>query len=99
MSAGTRIVGGRPDAEGVVFERTRFTSYSACGIPFLVGGEIAGGVDALVSRPPEEHRRRGIDVRTNHEVVAIDTARGEVEALAEHAGDVVRMGYDELLIA
>src|SRR5262245_55294657 len=99
MSAATRIRGARPDAEVIVLETTRFTSYSACGIPFLVGGEVAGGVEALVARSPDEHRRRGIDVRTNHEAVAIDTARGEVEVLAEHLGETIRLGYDELLIA
>ena len=60
---------------------------------------MEGGVEALVARSPEEHRRRGIDVRTNHEAVAIDTAAGEVEALDEHGGRTVRLGYDELLIA
>ena len=89
----------RPDAEVVVLERSRFTSYSACGIPFLVGGLIAGGVDALVARSPDEHRRRGIDVRTHHEAMAIDPDAGEVEFLDEHAGRIDRIGYDELLVA
>lgn len=99
MSAATRIKGSRPDAEVVVLERTRFTSYSACGIPFLVGGLVTGGVDALVARTPQEHRQRGIDVRTNHEVTAIDLDAGEVEFLDEHAGTTRRLGFDELMIA
>ncbi len=99
MSAATRVRGLRPEAEIVVLERSRFTSYSACGIPFLIGGLIAGGVDALVTRSPEEHRRRGIDVRTHHEAMAIDPVAGEVEFLDEHAGRVDRIGYDELLVA
>ena len=49
MSAATRIRSARPDGEVVVLERSRFTSYSACGIPFLVGGLVGGGVDALVA--------------------------------------------------
>jgi NADPH-dependent 2,4-dienoyl-CoA reductase/sulfur reductase-like enzyme len=99
MSAATRIRAARPDAEVIVLEKDRFTSYSACGIPFVVGGRVAGGVEALVTRSPEEHRRRGVDVRIHHEAVGIDLARGEVEVLDEHAGEVVRLGYDELLIA
>ncbi len=99
MSAATRIKAGRPDVEVVVLEKTRFTSYSACGIPFVVGGLVSGGVEALVARSPEEHRRRGIDVRTHHEALAIDTAKAEVEVLDENAGEIVRLGYDELLIA
>ncbi len=99
MSAATRIKGARPDAEVIVLERTRFTSYSACGIPFVVGGRVTGGVEALVARSPEEHRRRGLDVRTNHEAMAIDIDAGEVEVVDQHAGTVRRLGYDELMIA
>ncbi len=99
MSAATRVKAADADADVIVLERTRFTSYSACGIPFLVGGLIDGGVDALVARSPEEHRRRGIDVRTNHEVRAIDLDAGEVEYLDEHGGGVGRLGYDRLMIA
>ena len=48
-----------------------YTSYSACGIPYFVGGPRVGH-RRLVARSPEEHRANGIDVRTGHEVVAID---------------------------
>ena len=99
MSAATRVRGLRPDAEVVVLEKSRFTSYSACGIPFLVGGLVSGGVDRLVARTPEQHRERGIDVRIHHEATAIDVDAGEVEFLDEHAGTIERIGYDELLIA
>src|SRR3954471_24010108 len=99
MSAATRIKGARPHAEVVVLEKTRFTSYSACGIPFVVGGLVAGGVEALVARSPAGHRERGIDVGANHEAMGIDADRGEVEVLDEHGGPTVRLGYDQLLIA
>ncbi len=99
MTAAGRIRGAAPDDEVVVFEVGRFTSYSACGIPFVIGGKVAGGVEALVARPPDEHRARGIDVRMNHEVTAVDTAKGEVEYLDHHAGTTSRLGYDRLLLA
>jgi NADPH-dependent 2,4-dienoyl-CoA reductase/sulfur reductase-like enzyme len=99
MSAATRIRAARPDAEVVVLERSRFTSYSACGIPFVVGGRVAGGVEALVARSPEEHRQRGIDVRIHHEAMSIDLDAGAVEVLDQHAGRIDRLGFDELMIA
>ena len=92
MSAATRIRALQPETEIVVLEMSRFTSYSACGIPFVVGGLVAGGVEALVARSPDEHRRRGIDVRTHHEATAIDVAAGEVEFLDQHAGTFGRLG-------
>jgi NADPH-dependent 2,4-dienoyl-CoA reductase/sulfur reductase-like enzyme len=32
----------RPSLDVVVLEMGNWTSYGACGIPFVVGGEIAG---------------------------------------------------------
>jgi NADPH-dependent 2,4-dienoyl-CoA reductase/sulfur reductase-like enzyme len=99
MSAATRIRGAAPDDEVIVLEMGRFTSYSACGIPYAIGGRVVGGVEALVARSPDEHRRRGIDVRINHEVTSIDTVAGVVEVLDQTTGATARLDYDRLMIA
>jgi NADPH-dependent 2,4-dienoyl-CoA reductase/sulfur reductase-like enzyme len=39
------------DLEIVAFERGRATSYSACGIPYWIGGAV-GSEDELISRTP-----------------------------------------------
>src|SRR5215813_13652758 len=65
------------DLEIVAFERGPYTSYSACGIPYFVG-DLVSDIDELVARTPDEHRRNGIDVRTGHEVVAVDNDRRRV---------------------
>jgi hypothetical protein len=59
------------ELEIVVFERSSRTSYAACGLPYLVGGLVTSP-DSLVARTPEQHRAKGIDVRIQHEVTAID---------------------------
>jgi NADPH-dependent 2,4-dienoyl-CoA reductase/sulfur reductase-like enzyme len=86
----------RPDVELVAFERGDYTSYSACGIPFFIGGEIEGGIDRLIARSAEQHRRNGIDVRIGHDVTAIDLDRRELEV--RHDGTTTRHGFDQLLI-
>jgi NADPH-dependent 2,4-dienoyl-CoA reductase/sulfur reductase-like enzyme len=73
MSAAAVAKRRAPELEVVVFERGAYTSYSACGIPFHVGGEV-DPLDALVARTPAEHRANGLDVRTGSEVVAVDLA-------------------------
>ena len=78
MSAAAQATRGVEAVELVVFERGQFTSYAACGLPYFVGG-LVGDADRLVARSPEEHRRRGVDVRTGHEVVAIHPAEQVVE--------------------
>ena len=72
-SAASTALRRDPSLEIVMFERGEWTSYSACGFPHALSGEVEPW-EALVSRPPEEHRRRGIDTRILTEVTAIDTA-------------------------
>jgi NADPH-dependent 2,4-dienoyl-CoA reductase/sulfur reductase-like enzyme len=98
MAAASQIRRRRDDIAVVALERGEWTSYSACGIPYVVGGVVDGGIESLVARSPEEHRRNGIDVRLGHEAVSIDLDRGEVEVDLQD-GDSYRLGYDQLLIA
>jgi NADPH-dependent 2,4-dienoyl-CoA reductase/sulfur reductase-like enzyme len=66
---------GPRELEIVAFERGRHTSYSACGIPYWIGG-LVGSADQLIARSPETFRDRfAIDVRIRHEVTGIDLDR------------------------
>ena len=98
MSAVSQIRRGRPDAEVVALERGRWTSYSACGIPYVVGGVVKGGVERLVARTPERHRELGTDVRIGHEAMAIDLDARAVDVRDPDDG-TYRLDYDHLLIA
>jgi NADPH-dependent 2,4-dienoyl-CoA reductase/sulfur reductase-like enzyme len=86
------------ELEIVAFERGEFTSFSACGIPYFVG-DIVTDVDDLIARTPEEHRRRGIDVRTEHEVTAIDLERRAVEVRPTDGDATTWESFDKLVIA
>src|SRR3977135_4274738 len=82
----------------VAFERGDSTSYSACGIPYFVGGEVAD-VEALVARTPEEHRHNHIDVQMRTEVVGIDVdARAVTVRDLDTSTDRVEP-FDQLVIA
>jgi NADPH-dependent 2,4-dienoyl-CoA reductase/sulfur reductase-like enzyme len=89
---------GADDLQIVVFERGHFTSYSACGIPYWIGGSVADK-EALIARSPEAHRKNGIDVRMRHEVVGIDLDRREVRAHDLAGGGEVRETFDHLMYA
>ncbi|MEV7084600.1 FAD-dependent oxidoreductase [Streptomyces sp. NPDC093085] len=100
MSAASRARRGRTpeELEIVAFERSRFTSYSACGIPYWVGGDVPAR-GALIARTPEEHRARGIGLRTRTEVTEIDLAGGRVRARDLEAGTEAWTGFDHLVVA
>ena len=79
------------------FERSTWTSYSACGIPYWVGGAVASA-EELVARTPEEHRKRGIDVRTGSTVTSLDPVERSIVVRDEHGRSATHT-YDSLLIA
>ena len=86
------------DLEIVAFERGRATSYSACGIPYWIGGAV--GTEAeLISRSPEQHRANDIDVRMRTEVTAIDLAARRVSARDLETGREYDEPYDQLVYA
>ena len=100
MSAASQARKRRPedDLEIVAFERGRATSYSACGIPYWIGGAVDRESD-LVSRTPEQHRANGIDLRMRTEVVAIDLGARRVGARDLETGREYEEPYDQLVYA
>jgi NADPH-dependent 2,4-dienoyl-CoA reductase/sulfur reductase-like enzyme len=69
---------GPDDLEIVAFERGRYASYSACGIPYLVGG-VVPEPGMLIARTVETFRDKfHIEVALEHEVHEIDLARQAV---------------------
>jgi NADPH-dependent 2,4-dienoyl-CoA reductase/sulfur reductase-like enzyme len=86
------------DVHVLVLERQQWTSYSACGIPYWVAGDVAGP-DMLIARTPEQHRRNGLDLRTGVEATAIDLAAGTVHARYLTSGSEHTHPFDRLVIA
>ncbi|MEW2462701.1 FAD-dependent oxidoreductase [Microbacterium sp. NPDC047426] len=86
------------ELEIVAFERGHFTSYSACGIPYWVGGDVTDR-DELIARTPEEHRGRDIDLRLRTEVTELDPDGQRVRARDLESGEESWTSYDKLVIA
>lgn len=84
--------------EVVAFERGRHTSYSACGIPYWIAGDVADSKQ-LVARSADEHRRRGIDLRMRTEVEELDLDKQEVVARDSESGRTYPVGFDHLVLA
>ena len=90
---------GPDELEVVAFERGRYTSFAACGIPYWIAGLIDDR-DDLIARHPETFReKQHIDVHLRTEVVGIDTREGRVEVWDHEAGRSRTEPYDQLLIA
>ena len=77
----------------VVLEQGPEVSYSACGIPYWIGGLVSDR-DRLIARTPERFAAQDIRVRTDTRAEGIDLAAGAVVAAGGE-----RLGYDFLVVA
>jgi NADPH-dependent 2,4-dienoyl-CoA reductase/sulfur reductase-like enzyme len=86
------------ELEIVAFERGQHTSYSACGLPYYAADVVKDWND-LVARTPEEFGEQDIEVRTGHEVDAIDLDARRVRVRDLAADRVVEEPWDVLVVA
>jgi NADPH-dependent 2,4-dienoyl-CoA reductase/sulfur reductase-like enzyme len=98
MSAATAARRRSPDVEILAFERGPYTSYSACGIPYYLGGYVKDA-DRLLVRSPEEFRAAGIGVEIRTEVMAIDLERRTVRVRSHDRRTEREEGFDRLVYA
>jgi len=99
MAAAAQARRRQPYMEIVAVEKGRWTSYSACGIPYLVAGDV-DDPQALVARTPEQLRdQHRIDVRMGHEAVGIDLDARKVEVRDHTRGRTISLGFDLLHVA
>lgn len=99
MTAASKVRREQPDKEIIVFEKSAYTSYSACGIPYFIS-EIVPTYRHLIVRSPETFRSKyNIDVRTQHKVVEVDTDNKRVKVQDLVKQTEFWQEYGQLLIA
>ncbi len=98
-SVGAKARRNTEDAEIVIYDRDCDISYSGCGLPYYVGGEVED-MDALTPRTPAWFaQRHRIDIRTGHEVTAVDAQARTVQVTDRGSGESSRDSYDVLVLA
>ncbi|SFC66220.1 NADPH-dependent 2,4-dienoyl-CoA reductase, sulfur reductase [Alkalibacterium subtropicum] len=86
-------------AEIVVYEEAEDISYSVCGMPYFLGGEV-DEVNTLIPRDADWFKKRfEIDIHTNHHVKAIHPLAKEIEVYDKIKGEGTRETYDKLVLA
>ncbi len=99
MSTATRLRRNDEHREIVVLERGAHVSFANCGLPYHLSGVIPERSDLLLSTPEALRSRFDLDVRTGHEVLAIDTAAQVVTVRDLAAGTLQTWEYDDLVLA
>lgn len=103
VAAGTSVAAkarrNTEEAEIVVYEQGKDISYSVCGIPYAIGGEV-GSMDKLTPRDTQWFKTRyNVDVLTEHNVVRIDKDQKTVQIRNLRTGEAFLDHYDTLVLA
>lgn len=86
-------------AEIVVYESGEDISYSVCGMPYFLGGEV-DSVDTLIPRNAQWFKKRfDFDIHTDHHVKAIHPSVKEIEVYNKKEGKGFRETFDKLVLA
>lgn len=97
MSAATRLRRLMEDAEIIIFEKGPYVSFANCGLPYYVSGEISERNQLLVQTPESLRARFNLDVRPNHEVLAVDPENQTV-TVKNQEGTFVET-FDKLILS
>jgi len=87
------------NAEIVIYEKDKDISYSGCGLPYYIGGEI-DDIEELTPRDSLFFKKKyNIDVLTEHEVLKIDIEAKVITVKNMNTGEVFIDKYDKLVVA
>jgi len=89
MSAASKLKRLRPEWEVLVLDAGPDRSYGACGLPYLLGGEVPA-VERLYALEPEEIEARGIELRLRQRVTALREGRKGIEVEDSALGATLR---------
>jgi NADPH-dependent 2,4-dienoyl-CoA reductase/sulfur reductase-like enzyme/peroxiredoxin family protein/rhodanese-related sulfurtransferase/TusA-related sulfurtransferase len=85
-------------AEIVVFERAHHVSFANCGLPYHIGEVITERDRLLLQTPESLHESLALDVRTGHEVVALDPKAKTVTVRDLDSGLEFSESYDKVAL-
>jgi len=94
-----------PDAKITLFQKDKYLSYGACGLPYYASGDINRFEELTktsygIARTPEFFKdTKGFEVRTESEVTAINRDSKTVTAKNLSTGEIYEHGYGKLVIA
>ncbi len=105
LKAAAKVRRGDPKAKITVVERGEIVSYGACGMPYVVAGEVAS-IDQLMMTPGGSLRdaaffkaTKNIDVLIRTEAIKIDRTGKQLRIKSLATGEESDLPYDKLVIA
>ncbi|WP_455463361.1 FAD-dependent oxidoreductase [Candidatus Hodarchaeum mangrovi] len=99
LSAASAIRREHADWEICVYEKDKFVSYGACGIPYYVSDKVKS-LDNLITLTKDDlEKKRKIPVFINHEVISVDFQKKKCAIYDKDSDKSFYSKYDYLVIA
>lgn len=99
MSALSQARRDSNDFELTLYERSPYISYSACGIPYYISGEIKNKEDLFTYNPEKAREKFKADIFLETELLSIDENNKSVKLKDLNTDRVFEDFYDKLIIA
>lgn len=98
-SAAAKARRNNEEAEIVIYDKDSFISYSGCGMPYYIGGEVQNEGELTPRNPAFFKSKYNVDIFTLHEVLSINTDKKTLEIKNLSTKEVFTDKYDKLVIA
>lgn len=99
LSAASKIKREQPDWDVTVYERSGFTSYGSCGLPYYVEGMIDKADELMNLSAKDLEEKRGIQTFIHHEVTKLDHKNKKVFVKNLETEEEFNDSYDEIVLA
>ena len=97
-SAAARLRRLDENAKIIMFEKGDYISFANCGLPYYIGETIKDRKKLIVQTPENMVKRFNIDVKTNSEVINIDTDKKFVKVKSKDEG-IYEESYDYVVLS
>ncbi len=98
-SAAAKARRNTEDAQITVYEKDRFISYSGCGMPYFLGGEVAHAEELTPRDPAFFLSKYNVEIKTEHEVLAVSPGTKSLSVKNLRTGEFFTDVYDKLIFA
>ncbi|MDF2843487.1 MAG: NAD(FAD)-dependent dehydrogenase [Herbinix sp.] len=98
-SAAAKARRNSEDAEILIYEKDSYISYSGCGMPYYIGGEVENSNELTPRNPHFFKEKYNVDIHTLHEVLSIAPSSKTITVKNLVSGEVFTDYYDRLVIA
>ena len=88
-----------PDAQIVIYERDVDISYSGCGLPYFLSGEITDIAEIVPRDAAYFKKAYGVDVLTEHEVMSVDAKAKTLRVKNLKTKETFEDTFDKLILA